>query len=480
MDLDATRLSELDPRIAVPTYDRGALVRSIVHIGVGGFHRAHLATYIDDLAGAGDMDWGIVGVGVLPGDRRMAEALGPQQGLYTLVARDPSGVDLRVVGSLLEVVDASEDVDRMVDLIAAAATRIVSLTVTEAGYPVDRDGVFDRASPNAAATSAFGALVAGLARRRDAGLPPVTILSCDNVIGNGDVARVSTLGVATIHQPEVHDWIDAHCTFPNSMVDRITPATTDADRAWLADEYDLDDRWPVFTEPFRQWVVEDHFAAGRPLFQDHGVIVTDDVEPYERMKLRLLNAGHSVLAYLSALAGIDRVDEAMSDATIAAYVERFMVDEAAPVLGPTPGVDQATYIQSLLARFSNPAIGDQISRLCQDGSAKVPTFLLPTVRANLDAEGDITLSALAMAGWCRYLQGRADDGTAITLASDPATEAIVAAANAAHTDPQRFLAQSAIFGMDLPANPRLIEVFTRALNHLRSQGTRATITAWLP
>lgn len=473
-------LGRLDPRVSVPSYDRTAVRRSIVHIGVGGFHRAHLATYVDEFCAAGHTAWGILGSGVLPHDRRMADVLSRQNGLYTLISRSARETDVRVIGSILDYIHASPEAGPLIGRIAHPDTRMVSLTLTEGGYPVDeRTREFDASVAPSGPNSAFGIIVAALERRRQGGVGPLTVVSCDNVIGNGDVARASVLGVAEEHDPTLRNWIEGTVAFPNSMVDRITPATTDADREWLAGEYGIADGWPVVTEPFRQWVIEDSFAGDRPPWEEVGITVTSDVEPYELMKLRLLNAGHSCMAYLAALAGIDRVDAAMAEPRINLFFRRLLEREAGPVLPEIPGIDVPAYEASLIERFSNPAIGDQIARLCLDGSAKFPKFLLPTVRSQLARGGSVGLAALALAGWCVYLMGTADDGTPISHASDPDLDTARAYAAEAATEPARFLAYRAVFGDDLPGEPRFVESFGSAVRSLRSSGVLATLDTFL-
>jgi mannitol 2-dehydrogenase len=473
-------LGRLDPRVPVPLYDRRALRRAIVHIGVGGFHRAHLATYVDELCSAGHTSWGIMGSGVLPTDRRMADVLARQDGLYTLITRSAHETAVRVIGSIVDYIHASPETGSLVRRIARPDTRIVSLTLTEGGYPVDEETRrFNSSAAPAGPSSAFGIIVAALEHRQKQGAGPLSVISCDNVIGNGDVARTATLGVAEGHNPKLRNWIERTVPFPNSMVDRITPATTDADRGWLAQEYGIADDWPVVSEPFRQWVIEDSFEDDRPPWEEVGVTVTSDVEPYELMKLRLLNAGHSCMAYLAALAGFERVDSAMAEPRIDRFLRRFLESEAGPVLPDIPGIDVPAYITSLLERFSNPAIGDQISRLCLDGSAKFPKFLLPTVRAQLARRGPVDLSSMALAGWCAYLMGVADDGAAITHASDPDLETARSYAAASANEPSNFLAYRSVFGDDLPLEPRFVHAFGSALRSLRSAGVRSTIDAVL-
>jgi len=452
----------------------------IVHIGVGGFHRAHLATYADELCAAGHGDWAIVGGGVMAADARMAEVLRAQEGLYTLIVRSEQGTAAQVIGSIAEYILAAAVREPLVARIADPATKIVSLTVTEGGYPVNEDTkTFDPGRAPAGEHSAFGVIVAALRRRHDLGVGPLTVMSCDNVIENGAVARLAVLGVAEEEDPALARWIAENVTFPNGMVDRITPATTDADRAFVADEYGLDDGWPVVTEPFRQWVIEDSFVAGRPPWEDLDITVTSDVEPYELMKLRLLNAGHSTMAYLAALAGIELVDQAMREPLIRRFLSAFLEEEAGPVLPDIPGIDVPRYQAGLIERFSNPAIGDQIARLCLDGSAKWPKFLMPTIRNQLQAGGPVTLSALALAGWCHYLNGVGDDGGELTLASDPDLSTAQEYARASVSDPARFLTYERVFGDDLASNERFRDAFMRALSKLRSAGVRATLDSLL-
>lgn len=473
-------LGRLDPRVEVPLYDRRAVRPAIVHIGVGGFHRAHLATYVDELCTAGHTSWGIVGSGVLAGDRRMADVLEQQNGLYTLITRSVHETAVRVIGSIVDYIYASPETGSLIRRIAHPDTRIVSLTLTEGGYPVDEaTGRFDSSAAPAGPNSAFGIVVAALELRERQGVGPLSVVSCDNVVGNGDVARTATLGVAEEHNPGLRNWIERAVPFPNSMVDRITPATTESDREWLAREYGIADGWPVVSEPFRQWVIEDSFEGDRPPWEEVGVIVTSDVEPYELMKLRLLNAGHSCMAYLAALAGIERVHSAMAEPGIDRFLRRFLESEAGPVLPKVPGIDVPAYTTSLLERFSNPAIGDQISRLCLDGSAKFPKFLLPTVRAQLAFGGPINLAALALAGWCSYLVGIADDGAAISHSSDPDLTTARSYAAASVKEPSNFLAYRSVFGDDLPLAPRFVEAFGSALRSLRSVGVRPTLEAVL-
>lgn len=459
-----------------PHYDRGELRPSIVHIGVGGFHRAHLAVYVHELCVSGHTDWGIVGAGILPGDEAMSVALSAQDHLYSVIVRGAASTSVEVVGSIVDYVFAANDFGALADRIAATETQIVSLTITEGGYPIDDEtGAFLATEATAGPRSAFAALVEGLERRRVEGGGPLTVLSCDNILANGRAARTSTLGLALARSGALVDWIEENVTFPNSMVDRITPATVDADRRWLVEHEGITDRWPVVTEPFRQWVVEDRFAGDRLPLEALDVIVTDDVEPYELMKLRLLNAGHSCLAYLAALEGIETVDQAMAAPHISAFVSAFLRAEAKPVVGRVPGVDLDDYIDSLIERFSNPGIGDQVARLCLDGSVKFPKFLMPTIETRLADSQPVDASALALAGWCQYLLGADEAGRSIELAADPGLAAAVSFAEASRDDPLAFLENDAVFSAAVRSDARFRSAFADAVRSLRAGGVRSAI-----
>ncbi len=479
IELEQASLGALSPSVAVPGYDRGALSRSIVHIGVGGFHRSHLATYVDELCRAGHTGWSIVGSGVMPGDQAMAEALGGQDHLYTLISRGAATTDVRVIGSIVDYIHAHPDPEGLVAAIAAPETQIVSLTVTEGGYPVDDvTGHYRASSPNAGDGSAFAILAAGLERRRQADRGPLTVMSCDNVISNGHVTRAATVGEADrVGGPELVRWIEANVSFPNGMVDRITPATSPADRQWLEEHFGLVDRWPVATEPFRQWVLEDDFAGARLPLEELDVIVTNDVEPYEHMKLRLLNAGHSCLAYPAALLGYEKVDHAMADRHIADHMKTLLHREAKPNIPDVPGIDLDDYIDSLVDRFANPEVGDQIARLCLDGTVKFPKFLVPTLEAQLATGGPIGLSALSLAAWCEYLNGTDQHGQAIELAADPGRARAEELANASQADPAAFARFNEVLGPIVSTSQRFRDTFVEALSRLRIDGVHDTVTA---
>jgi mannitol 2-dehydrogenase len=451
------REENLDPiaarGIAVPTYDRSALLPRILHLGVGGFHRAHLALYVHELAGAGS-DWGIRGLGLLPGDRRMRAALEPQDFLYTLVERGNEEPRPQVVGSIIDFVLAVDDPAVFAVQIADPGIEILSLTITESGYSLETQN------------ATIEAIVDGLAARHAAGGASLTILSCDNLPGNGTVARDAVLSVCEERGQGLAEWVDRECTFPNSMVDRITPQTADGDRAWLHDTWGIVDAWPVVCEPFRQWVIEDRFAAGRPRFEDAGALFTDDVRSWELYKLRLLNATHSCMAYLSSLAGIVYVDEAVGVPQIRRFLERFLRHEAIPTLNEIPGHPRAAYAETVLERFENTGVRDQIARLCIDGTAKLRSFVVPTIERQLELGGPIGCAALAIAGWARYLALTPTDERAPDTGGDRAATY----ATRSLDDPIAFLGLAEVFPPSVRDSERFREAFTNATRSLAALG----------
>jgi fructuronate reductase len=432
-------LDRLPPAVARPRYPRAALRAGIVHLGLGAFHRGHLAAVNEAALAAGDLRWGIVGISLRsPGTR---DALRPQDGLYTLALRDIDPADgasretLQVVGGLVGILVAPEDPGAVLDRIAHPDTCIVSLTVTEKGYhhdPATRalrtddpDIVHDLRHPDAP-RSTLGFLAHGLARRRARGLGPVTLLSCDNLPSNGDTLRGLVRAFAAQVDPGLADWIDAGCRCPNSMVDRIVPRTTEADRRRIAARLGLDDAAPVVGEPFLAWVVEDRFAAGRPGWDAvPGVRFVADAAPWERMKLRLVNAPHSALAYLGASMGVPTIAEAVAVPALRGYAEALLREELAPTLGELPGLDAGAFCAEVLARFANPALGHTTRQVAMDGSQKIPQRWLAALRERR-ARGEPTEGlALAIAGWAHYLRG--GDGGAAAAAGpvqDPLADAL--------------------------------------------------------
>ena len=482
--LKTESLADLSGTLAVPAYDRSAVTTGIVHFGVGGFHRAHQAMYLDRLMNHGKvLDWGICGVGVLPQDAAMKSVMDAQDCLYTLVLKNPDGTrEGRVIGSITEYLLAPEDPEAVIAKMASPQTRIVSLTITEGGYNFHHvTGEFDAANaavqadlaPGAVPATVFGLVTEALVRRREVGIPPFTVMSCDNIQGNGDVARSMFTAFADLRDPELGEWMRANVAFPNSMVDRITPVTTDADRDMVAEDFGLEDAWPVVSEDFEQWVLEDHFPLGRPPFEDAGVQVVDDVEPYELMKLRLLNASHQGLCYLGYLAGYRYAHEVCQDPVFARFLLDYMEREATPTLKPLPGVNLDEYRHRLIERFSNEHVRDTLARLCAESSDRIPKWLLPVIRENLDAGGDIRRSAAIVASWARYAEGTDEQGGEINVV-DRLREPLMAAAARNREDPLAFISQPDLFG-NLASDERFIQAYTQALDSLHDAGARATV-----
>src|SRR5690348_17039918 len=471
-------------RVPVPGYDRDLVTAGVVHIGVGGFHRAHQAMYHDRMMNEGaGLDWGICGVGVLAADRKMQQALDAQDGLYTLVLKHSDATyEPRVIGSVVEYLFAPDNPEAVIEKMAAEPTRIVSLTVTEGGYNVsDITGEFDADNPDvlhdlapgAAPRTTFGLVTEALRRRRQRDLAPFTIVSCDNLPGNGQLSKRVFTAFARLQDPALADWIEGAVRFPNSMVDRITPVTTGADRAEVAGRFGIEDRWPVVCEPFVQWVLEDDFADGRPRYEHVGVQLVNDVEPYELMKLRLLNGGHQALCYFAYLAGYRLVHEAAQDPLFQAFLLGYMDREATPTLSPVPGVDLAGYKHTLLERFSNPQVRDTIARLCAQSSDRIPKWLLPVIREQLTAGGEIRRSAAVVASWARYAEGVDEQGEPIEVV-DRLADSLTQFARRQRDDPDAFIANRDLFG-DLADDKRFVTAYRSTLASLYQRGARATL-----
>lgn len=472
--------------VARPDYDRDRVTTGVVHFGVGGFHRAHQAMYHDRLMNEGKaLDWGICGVGVMPADERMRDVLRAQDGEYTLVVKHADGSrDARVIGALTEYLFAPDDPEAVIEKLAAPETRIVSLTVTEGGYNLDdTTGEFNAEDPDVAhdleadATpkTVFGLVTEALRRRRERELAPFTVMSCDNLQGNGTLARTAFTAFARLRDPALADWVEREVRFPNSMVDRITPATTAEDVEEVNERFGVEDRWPVVCEPFTQWVLEDAFSAGRPPYEDVGVQVVDDVEPYELMKLRLLNASHQAIAYFGYLCGYRLVHEAAQDPLFQDLLARYMDEEATPTLAPVPGVDLPDYKRTLIERFSNPEVRDTIPRLCAESSDRIPKWLLPVVREQLADGGEVTRSAAIVASWARYAEGVDEEGEPIEVV-DRLADRLTEIARRQRDEPDAFIANRELFG-DLGDDERFLEAYRSALRSLHERGARATLAA---
>jgi mannitol 2-dehydrogenase len=486
MKLNKSTLAQV--AIDKPSYNRDEIGIGIAHFGVGGFHRAHQAMYVDRLLEMGlAKQWGICGVGVLPGDRKMADVMAAQDGLYTLLVEKPDGGrEARVIGSIVDYRYAPDDPEAVIELLAAQSTRIISLTITEGGYNIDSlpgpiagsaGGGPIAGSAGGGGVNVFGLVADALARRRERGVGSPTIVSCDNIEGNGDVARQAFTTYAERVHPGLGDWMSANTRFPNSMVDRITPVTTPDVIAVVRDEFGVEDEWPVVAEPFTSWVLEDDFSDGRPRYEDADVLLVDDVMPYELMKLRLLNAGHQCLCYFAYLAGYRLVHDAASDPLFAEFLCEYMDSEATPTLKPVPGIDLPDYKRTLIERFANPGVKDTIVRLCFGSSDRIPKWLLPVIRANLASGGPVRLSAATVASWARYAEGVDERGEPIDV-QDQLADTLVPLACSQRAHPPAFIENTELFG-DLASQPRFVEAYLWALDSLHREGARATLETLL-
>ncbi len=483
--LSNAALPQLPGGIAVPRYDRAKLTPGIVHIGLGNFHRAHQAWYLHRLMEQGlAHDWAIIGAGVRPGDAVMRDRLRAQDCLTTLVELDPDGSSAEVIGPMIDFVAIEADNAALIATMSDPAIRIVSLTVTEGGYYLDAasaldvdhpDIVHDAANPDTPRT-AFGAMIAALKARRAAGVLPFTGQCCDNLQGNGAILRQTVVGLARLSDPALAEWIDQKSTFPNAMVDCIVPATGDAERS-IARTLGIDDAAPVTHENFRQWVIEDKFCAGRPPWEQAGATLTDDVHPYESMKIRILNAGHQVLANVGEVLGLDTIADCMKDAQVAAFFRKVQMDAILPHVDAVAGMPSEDYLQLVERRFANPKIRDTTRRVAFDGSSRHPGFVLPILRDALAVEGNITGLALVEALWARMCAGTREDGSAIA-ANDPHWNELIMAARAAREAPDAWLAQTQFYG-DLGDNAVFANAFAGVLTKIWCDGSRATLAAYL-
>lgn len=484
---DAT-LHRLPEAVSVPDYDRSALVPSVVHIGVGGFHRAHQAVYLDELARTGESGWGLVGVGMH--SPQVGEVLAAQDRLYLVVERGAEQDSARAVGAMTRYLLAAHEAEAVLDVLADERTRLVTLTITGTSYRIDsHTGEFDADDEHIAADLAdpahpktvFGHLAEALARRRVAGTPPFTVLSCDNMQSNGRAARTALVSFTRLrdeqHGGDLAEWIDEHVAFPSSMVDRITPNTSPEDRDAVVEQFGVDDRWPVITEPFTQWVVEDTFCNGRPPLDRVGVQFVPDVTPYETMKTRLLNGSHTALGYLGYLAGYRTTDEVMADPVFRSYLTRMMAEEIAPHLPEVPGVDLSEYQATIVERLANPEMGDELLRLGRRGSTKIPNYLLPSIAAAAEHGTPSAMLCLAVAGWMRYLRGFDYAGEEVPVVG-PMKELLVPLAREGGEEPGLLLRERSVFG-DLAQDVEFASSVEVALRALEQQGPREVIEFYL-
>ncbi len=492
MRLSEANLSSLPAQVQGPRYDRHQVVPSIVHLGLGAFHRAHQAVYTEAVLASGDLSWGIVGAGMQSSGMR--DALAPQDNLYVLSEVGAESQKLSVIGAIVDVVGGAEDSEkiRLLAKLSDISTRIVSLTVTEKGYYLDlATGQLQLQNPAIAADLAhpeipktiLGLIVYALKHRKAAGIPPFTVLSCDNLPNNGKLAKAAVLAFAREVDADLAQWIETKVCFPCTMVDRITPATTDADRARLAEQIGLEDAWPVMTEQFSQWVIEDHFSMGRPDWTLGGAVFSDEIERWESMKLRCLNGAHSTLAYLGQLTGRETVADAMGLPLITDALDALWLENRA-VLHAPQGVTPANYIEQLKQRFRNPSLKHKTAQIACDGSQKLPQRLLAPLRERIAQGLSSPAIATAIAAWMHFVVKTAQTPGA-TL-SDPLAADILAQAKK-QTDPagiiDSLLALDKIFGTDLPANTafraELLNAFS-ALARTPAVATASAITTTVP
>ncbi len=479
--LNRGTLGQLRPPVRVPGYDPATVRPGIVHLGLGNFHRAHMARYTHALMErrADQRNWGIVGAGLLPADERIRDSLVPQDGLYTLVERSATEERVSVIGSVVRVIYAGASSTELLDAISQPEIRIVSLTVTENGYCLNRATKqldpdhalirMDLAHP-AQPRSAIGVIVEAYRRRKDASQPTFTALSCDNIQHNGNVLREAVLSLAKLRDSALASWIERHADFPNTMVDRITPVTAPEDAAALASRYGIADAWPVFCETFTQWVIEDRFVQGRPAWEEVGAQFVPDVTPYEFMKLRLLNGSHLAVAGLGRLAGYVYVHEAMADPLLRRYMAALMDRETGPTLAPVPGIDIAAYKQTLIERFANPAIKDTVERVNTDAPLNV---LVDPIRDRLQAGGDVALLSLALAAWMRRMRGVDETNRPIEI-RHPLAGLLAEKAAEGGSDPRPILEIEQLFG-SLGREPRLVSAVGQWLGSLYEAGSQATL-----
>ena len=467
-------------------YDRSNTKSGILHIGVGNFHRAHEAYYTDQLLrlDPSQKDWAITGAMLLPSDERLYNALKDQDGIYTLTVCGRDGKDEAFeIGSIKDVVWAKKDPEKVIEKIADPTTKIVSMTITEGGYNIDKEtGEFDLdnesvrkdlANPSNPET-VFGFVAEGLRRRKADGAGKVTILTCDNLQHNGDTARKAFMSFIKAQDPALAEWAEKNVTFPNSMVDRITPATRPEDIERLNKKNGTDDKAPVYAEDFIQWVVEDNFANGRPKWEEVGVQFTDDVTPYENMKLSLLNASHSLLSYPSFLSGYRKVDEAMKDERIRKFVKDFMDIDITPYVPAPRNVDLDEYKQTLIERFSNSSVSDQVARLCFDGLAKFPVYLIPNVTKMVKDGKDLTRVAYLFAAYYDYLKYKTDDSGETFEIAEPWMDAEVEKALASD-NPLDFLDIAAFAGAGLRESKAFTDLYLRFVKEIREKGAMPTL-----
>jgi mannitol 2-dehydrogenase len=485
--LRESTLSQLARIVTCPRYDRSSTLPGIVHIGVGGFNRSHLAVYLDDLLTLrASKPWGEFGVGLLPGDKLIHTALAEQDFLYGLLLVDSDQESYRVVGSLVDHLYAPESSGAVLDRLSSSECAIVSLTVTEGGYFIeDSSGRFlvdhpdihhDLEHPDQPQTW-LGYVAEACERRQRLGRAPFTLLSCDNLEANGAVARTALLSFADARSAALRKWIEANITFPNSMVDRITPRTTEENRAIIAEKFGVFDLAPVVSEPFRQWVLEDSFAAGRPEWERVGAQFTGDVAAYEKTKMRLLNGGHSTIGYVADMLGYSTIADAACDSLLRRLLTEFMA-EVRPTLKSLPGIDIDEYTAMIIKRFSNSAIRDQVARICSDGCAKIAKFIVPSLKDLLEGKKEPCVLPFVIASWLYYLRGHDENGRTLAI-SDLSLEWMKPFLDTGGSDARVALSVRPLFGELAFTHTQLVTTVQAHLDRLRSHGVRPAITQTL-
>lgn len=482
LPLNRKNLGAISEYVPALEYNPQSLECGIVHMSVGGFHRSHQAVYLNNLLGLFPDNWMICGIGLLPGDKDHIEALNQQDNLYTVLERSANEDVARVVGSMKEALHAPSNPARVLEKMAQPEIKILSLTVTEKGYCYDKSGNLDQKNKNVQAdlatpdkpVTALGYIVTALKMRKESNVAPFTVMSCDNLPGNGDLTRKLVLQFAQLIDKDLAQWISDEVCFPNAMVDRITPVTTQDTVDLVRDKFLIEDQWPVVCEDYIQWVLEDKFNNGRPPLEEVGVQLVEDVEPYEKMKVRLLNGSHSALSYLSYLMGYREVDAAMADPLMSKFVRLYMDEDITPCVPDVPGVDLDAYKDKLIERFSNPAISDQVQRLAEDGSQKIPNAILPCIAYQLEHGGSIKYAALALAGWFRYLGGVDEDLQAIEI-KDPLADKLTSRIKVDPRSPTHILGLAEVFGTELPINPAFVKEVKAAMDSLHEKGARKTL-----
>ena len=479
MKLNTQNLPRLNETAQTPDYDRSQITCGIMHMSIGGFHRSHQAVYVDRILSQGYLDWGICAVGLMPQDGDNITALQEQDNLYTVLERNADTDTAHVIGSIIETMHAPPAPEKVLARLADETIKILSLTITEKGYCYDSDKNLDENNALiqhdihnlATPKTALGYVVAGLKERFEQKKKPFTVMSCDNLPGNGHLTQKLVLQFADLVDTNLSQWIKENVTFPNSMVDRITPVTTPDIISTVKSKFNIEDAWPVVCEDYIQWILEDSFCCGRPPLDEVGVQIVADVDPYEKMKVRLLNGSHSALSYISYLMGYREVDKAMADPLICKFVRDYMDHDITPTLPDVPGINLDDYKDTLIKRFANPAISDQVQRLAEDGSQKIPNAIIPCIEYQLSTGGSTQYSILALAGWFRYLTGVDEELQPIAI-KDPMAEKLTACAKFDTASPVHLLGIEEIFGHDLPQNSDFVSALAEKMKQIKVRGIK--------